>query len=106
MGDNMKYGLGETIADYGFPFLEKLHSPIFLLHVNGSIKKINEAGRKLILVGHVTSEQIREISRLILGASFRSNAVDCQRYRTCSKSFKLISKRLGTSDYLLVELIR
>ena len=102
----MKYGLGETLADYGFSFLEQLHSPIFLLHINGSVKKINEAGRKLIKVGHVSTDQIRALSQIIIHSPNGNGSGDCLRYNTRNKCIKVISKRLGSSEYLLVEMMR
>jgi sensor histidine kinase regulating citrate/malate metabolism len=106
----MKYGLGDSLADYGFSFLEKLHSPIFLVHKNGTIKKINEAGRKLLSIAHMTQRQVEDrikslnITELLAGQ--QSGTCDCQRVDTGKKFIKVISKRLESSDYVLVELLR
>ena len=102
----MVYGLGESLADYGFSFLEKLHVPIFLVHKNGTIKKINEAGRKLLSVAHISARDLDGFAKAIISSSLCPQQVECQRYVTTRKQFKVISKQLGTSDYLLVELIR
>ena len=100
----MNYTLGETLADYGFAFLEKLHSPIFLLHKNGTIKKVNEAGRKLLCIAHITGRELDKFIAEILSLGLCAQRVEYQRYVTRRKQIKVIFKRLGSSDYLLVEL--
>jgi hypothetical protein len=102
----MKYGLGDSLADYGFSFLEKLHSPIFLFHKNGTIKKINEAGRKLMHIAHMSQRQIEDMAKMLRMDNSAKAATDHQRLETGRKYIKVISQRLESSDYFLVELIR
>jgi hypothetical protein len=102
----MKYSMGDSLADYGFSFMEKLHSPIFLLHKNGTVKKINEAGRKLLSVAHITRRQLDALAQTLISAGLCPQQVGYQRYKTKQKQIKVISKQLGSSDYLLVELTR
>jgi len=98
----MKYSLGETLADYGFSFFEKLHSPIFLLHKNGTIKKVNEAGRKLLYIAHITRRELDDFAKALTN----SRLVPCQVYMTRRKQIKVHLSQLESSEYLLVELMR
>lgn len=59
----MRCSIVESLGDCGFEFLEKLHHPMFLLHRNGTIKKINEAGRKLVSIGHISKVQLEGFAR-------------------------------------------
>jgi sensor histidine kinase regulating citrate/malate metabolism len=102
----MKYGLGDSLADYGFSFLEKLHSPIFLMHKTGTIKKVNEAGRKLLHVAHISRRQFEDLITGLVQSNTDRSEIECQRIETKNKQIKVISKRLESSDYMLVELIR
>ena len=102
----MKYPLGDMLADYGFSFLEKLHVPILLVHKSGAVNKINEAGRKLLCVAHITRAELDGFIKTTLIPEMALSPVDCQVFPTKGNQIKMISKQLGTSDYLLVELIR
>ncbi len=102
----MKYGLGETLSDYGFAFLEKLHYPIFLVHRNGTVKKINEAGRKLLKVAHLRPEQISEYARAFAQLGQCPAQMEFQRIPTLKKQIKVFSKHIDSSDYVLVEVYR
>jgi nitrogen-specific signal transduction histidine kinase len=102
----MKYSLGDSLADYGFSFFEKLHSPIFLLHKSGTIKKINEAGRKLLSVAHITRRELEHFATTLVATAPRTRQVEYQTYPTRQKQIRVVSKQLDSSDYLLVELIR
>jgi hypothetical protein len=102
----VKYSLGETLADYGFSFFEKLHSPIFLVHRNGTIRKINEAGRKLLFIGNITGQQLDNFAKEVVTSNLRCQQLKCPRILTAGKHIKLILKQLQASDYLLVELVR
>jgi hypothetical protein len=100
----MKYNIGDTLADYGFSFFEKLHTPIFLIHKNGTLKKVNEAGRKLISVSRLDSSTIENFMQNLLNP--QRSPCDCQRLKTHRKQIRVMTKSLSPSDYLLVELIR
>ena len=102
----MKYGMGDSLADYGFSFLEKLHSPIFLMHKTGTIKKVNEAGRKLLHVAHLSRQQFEDMIMGLIQANAQRGEIECQRIDTRNKQIKVISKRLESSDYMLVEFMR
>jgi hypothetical protein len=102
----MKYGLGDSLADYGFSFLEKLHSPIFLFHKSGTVKKMNEAGRKLMHIANMSQRQIEDMAKLLKMGHPLQPATDHLRLETGRKYIKVISQRLESSDYFLVELIR
>ena len=102
----MKYAIGDSLADYGFSFLEKLHSPIFLMHKSGTIKKVNEAGRKLLSVAHISGSELECFIKMIVIPELARNPIDCQIFPTKRKQLKVISRQLDSSDYLLVELLR
>lgn len=103
----MKYSLGESFADYGFSFLEKLHSPIFLIHRTGKLKKVNEAGRKLLSVLRLPKRQLEEFgTSLALATMNAATHVGYRRVETPAGGLRLISKHLEHSDYVLVEVVR
>lgn len=102
----MKYSMGDSLADYGFAFLEKLHSPIFLLDKNGTLKKVNEAGRKLLSVAQISGRELDAFVKSLMSQSSISHHVEYQILGTKWKKIKVVSKQLEASDYLLVELIR
>jgi hypothetical protein len=102
----MKYSMGDSLADYGFQFYEKLHAPIFLLHRNGTIKKINEAGRKLLSIAHIAGKELDHLAKCLVEVNIRHNHVEYKTYETKRKQFKVISKQLESSDYYLIELVR
>ena len=103
----MRYSLSETLPDYGFSFLERLHSPIFLLHENGTLKKANEAGRKLLHVAHINARQLEGYVKALLSQGVcPPDGVGYRRLSTVGKQIKVISRRLANSDYTLVELRR
>lgn len=54
----MQCGIGDYLAESGFRFYEKLHEPIFLVNAVGKIIKINNPGRKLLAVAHVTASSL------------------------------------------------
>jgi nitrogen-specific signal transduction histidine kinase len=102
----MQYAIGDSLADYGFSFLEQLHNPIFLLNKNGQIKKVNEAGRKLLKVAHVTNHQLDELAQRMLESTKADDHVEYLRVNTGSKQITLVGKHLASSDYVLVEVLR
>jgi sensor histidine kinase regulating citrate/malate metabolism len=102
----MQYALGELLADYGFSFLEQLHNPIFLLNKNGQLKKVNEAGRKLLSVAQVTKEQLDSLAQRMLNSAKVDESVEYLRVNTGCKQLTLVSKHLANSDYFLVEVLR
>ncbi len=102
----MNCSLGDAYADTGFSFLEKLHSPIFLLHKNGQVKRMNEAGRKLLAVGRVNRDRLATWGESWAGLRAKNPGCDFQRIRSRFKEMKLISRPLAESDYFIVELIR
>lgn len=99
----MRYSIGDCLGEYGFQFYEKLHEPIFLISKVGKIVKMNEAGRKLLSVAHLTlleaetnlkqfflkKETFKPVERILL----HSKKMDIQ----------LIASDLVNSDYFLVE---
>ena len=106
IGGYMRYTIGDALADNGFSFLEKLHEPIFLIHKNGALKKMNEAARKLLRVGNVHGPKLTELIHSVLNATIESQHVEYCRVSTSRKQIKLITKQLGLSDYFLVEVCR
>jgi sensor histidine kinase regulating citrate/malate metabolism len=57
----MQCGVGDYLAESGFRFYEKLHEPIFLVNTHGKIIKINNPGRKLMAVAHLTMNSIESL---------------------------------------------
>lgn len=101
----MRYSKGDTLADSGFSFFEKLHSPVFLIQKTGAVKKINEAGRKFLKVAHLRAEQVDAFGRSVAGA-IENNEFYHLRIDSCKKHLKVISRQFASSDYILVEIIR
>ena len=102
----MRYSMGDTLADNGFSFFEKLHSPIFLIQKNGKVKKVNEAGRKLLSIARLSSDQVARFARDFASGIAHKGQFDHHRVDTCKKHLKVISRQFGSSDYILVEIIR
>lgn len=103
----MRYNLEDTMGDQGFLFLERLHNPIFLIHKNGTIKKINGAGRKLLKIAHLTLQQVDDLIQSVILARMSPEHVEIQRIPTCqNQHLKIVSKQIGRTDYILIELMR
>lgn len=98
----MKYSLGESLADFGFHFLEKLHEPIFLVNKVGKLVKVNEAGRKFLCVTNLPAQQIqRFLSESILN-KFTSRDEAYQRMPIGTRS-QVIARSFVGSDLVLIE---
>lgn len=103
----MRYSLGDSLSNYGFSFLEKLHTPIFLLHEkSGTLKKINEAGRKFLSVARIPRQQLEEVIGRFTSAGVSPQKVEHFHSLSGRKKIKVILKRLESSEYVLVELLR
>lgn len=102
----MRYNLEETLGEQGFSFLENLHSPIFLVHKNGTVRKVNGAGRKLLKIAHLTIQQIEGALQAIVTHQLLGHRAETLRIKTSTQSVKVVSKQVGRSDYILVELVR
>jgi nitrogen-specific signal transduction histidine kinase len=92
----MRYSLEETMGEQAFIYLDKVHSPIFLVDANGMIKRINRAGKKLLSLAHVSVQQIEEYIR------YQSAP---QRV-TRKNRLKIFSTRVALTNYTLIEVIR
>jgi hypothetical protein len=110
----MMCSIGESLADYGFVFYEKLHEPIFLLNRIGRVIKINEAGRKLMKIAKLSLSEIEaQTRRHVEQLHFKmpTNKLDSPLTSTTvlnSKNQKihLTTSYLPNSEYLLVEVRR
>lgn len=103
----MRYSIAETVSDYGFSFYEKLHEPIFMVNRLGKIVRVNEAGRKLLKIGHLVNQdlennlcvQFRDQIEKIKNSSFL-------RMNLPSLHLQLIAQNIKNSDFFLVEVKR
>ncbi|MBX3022130.1 MAG: hypothetical protein KF799_10690 [Bdellovibrionales bacterium] len=102
----MKYSLGTNLADFGFVFLEKIHQPIFLVHKLGKISKINEAGRKLIRISHVSANDLENFVKTNVLALFKSSDDNYKRLKIKKNGLHVIARSLRDSDFILVEVRR
>ena len=92
----MRYSLEETIGEQAFIYLDKVHSPIFLVHKSGMIKKINRAGWKLLSLAHISIENIE--------AMIRTNKMP--KVQTKKSRLKIFATTISKSDYTLIEIMR
>lgn len=99
----MKYGIGQSIADFGFNFFEKIHEPIFLVHRLGKIVKINEAGRKFLCVAHLSASELEHFFSTYFKPLFISNNSSVRRIKTSEAGMHLIATAFDDSDFILVE---
>lgn len=102
----MNCSLGDAFADNGFSFVEKLHSPIFLIHKSGHLKNVNEAGRKLLAIARIDWDKMKQVAGLWTGENQVGGATESRRIKSRYKEMKLIIKPLVSSDYYIAELIR
>ncbi len=95
--------MGDCLAEYGFQFYEGLHQPIFLVSKIGKILKINEAGRKLLQLSHLTKNEIEKVL-LVLTENMQTTPVQRMNIQSAKNTWQLIAS--SKSDYLLVEIVR
>ena len=102
----MNCNIGESLADYGFRFFEKIHEPIFLINKLGSIVKVNEAGRKLCHVAHLDLNQIENfINHQVIGR-FENRLTKRMHYPCGRRGIQLVMTNFKNSGYFLVEVRR
>ncbi len=99
----MQYSLGESLANTGFTFYEKIHEPIFLVHKVRGISGINEAGRKLLSVTHTSLNDLNALTANYMQKLFQSNSRGYSRLRVQNSPLQLVARTLKGSDFVLVE---
>jgi hypothetical protein len=102
----MKYSIGDSLADYGFGFYEKLHEPILLINKIGEVKKINEAGRKLLKIAKLTTSEIEALLINHLYSISELAASKTTLIRSRNRKLHLKTSKLWNSDYFLIEIQR
>lgn len=102
-GITVQYSMGDCLAEYGFQFYEGLHQPIFLVSKFGKILKINEAGRKLLQLSHLTKSEIEKVL-LVLTGNMQAVSIQRMSIRSTKSTWQLIAS--NKSDFLLVEIVR
>lgn len=100
----MQGSLGNIVADYGFNFFEKIHKPIFLVDRNGRIKRINEAGRKLLKIAGLKPRDLEAFSCLEFKKLFPNPVDGFRRTFIGTKRRMLIARSFEDCNYILVEL--
>jgi hypothetical protein len=100
----MQYSLGEGIGDFGFAFFEKIHEPIFLFHRLGRLVRINEAGRKLLKIAHLSSTEIENFFRTKLADPVLFSRHSFLRFQ--EDGLMYIARNLIGSEFVLVEVKR
>lgn len=92
----MRYSLEETVGEQAFIYLDKVHSPIFMIHKSGSIKKLNRAAKKFLSYAHISLQQIEDYIRVskIPTITTRKNRL------------KVFKSSLRHTDYVLIEIVR
>ena len=99
----MKYSLGESLADFGFHFLEKLHEPIFLVNKLGKLVRVNEAGRKFLCVTRSPNREIESfLSKSILNL-FNNREESYHRLPIGGGRSQVIARSFIGSDLVLIE---
>ena len=99
----MRYGLGECLADFGFTFLEKVHEPIFLVNKLGKLVKVNEAGRKFLLVSRHTASELENFVSTVLVNAVRFKKGRFHRMPIGKKGMQLIARTFVGSEMILIE---
>ncbi|MBC7466095.1 MAG: hypothetical protein H7256_08885 [Bdellovibrio sp.] len=99
----MRYSIGDCLGEYGFQFYEKLHEPIFLISKVGKIVKMNEAGRKLLRVAHLSLVEAETNLKEFLFKKENFKPVERILLKSKKMDIHLIASDLVNSDYLLVE---
>lgn len=99
----MQYSLGESLANTGFTFYEKIHEPIFLVHRWRGIAGMNEAGRKLLSVTHTSLSDLNSLTTDYMQKLFQSNSRGYGRLRVKNSPLQLVARTLQGSDFVLVE---
>lgn len=100
----MQGSLGSILADYGFNFFEKIHEPIFLVDRSGRIKRVNEAGRKLLKISSLTLFDLEAFSCLQFKKLFPDPIDGFKRTYVGVKRRMLIARSFQDCNYILVEL--
>src|SRR5579883_1986032 len=101
----MRYGLGESLADFGFSFLEKIHEPIFLVDRLGKLVKMNEAGRKFLSVTRRTPSELETFVKSSVVNLFQDIG-DSYRRVWLGKGLHLIARSFTGTDLLLIEVLK
>ena len=99
----MKYSLGESLADFGFHFLEKLHEPIFLVNRLGKLIKVNEAGRKFLYVTHNTAIELENFVTSSVINLFPKREESYRRLSLGKGHIQLVARSFVGSDLVLIE---
>jgi hypothetical protein len=99
----MRYSVGESLADFGFCFLENLHEPIFLVNRLGNLIRVNEAGRKFLRVTNVHKSDLRDFVRTKVASLFQGLGEAFRRVQL--DGCQLIARSFSGTDYILIEVV-
>lgn len=102
----MNISVGDCLAENGFTFYEKLHEPIFLINKFGKIIKTNKAGRKFKCVAKINITQIENFLIKHLDDFFDFKIIKKTLLKSNNQTLRLITTKLGKSEYFLVEIRR
>lgn len=92
----MRYSLEETVGEQAFMYLDKVHSPIFMIHRSGHIKKINRAAKKFLCYARISLLQVEKlIQEKKIPSAF-----------TRKSKLKFFKTSINHGDYLLIEMNR
>lgn len=102
----MKYSMGDSLADYGLSFYEKLHEPILLINKIGKVIKINEAGRKLLKIAKLTTLEIETLLLNHVQKISSMTNIKTTHFHSRNRRIHLKTSKLVNSDYFLIEIQR
>lgn len=103
----MRYGLDISMMTHGFSFFENIHEPIYLIHKNGLILKMNKAGRKYLALSKLNNAEIKAIIEKYLSGTcpiLDPKKNELKFVRLLIKNTKVFAKFLEDKDYVLIEL--
>ena len=101
----MKYTVGQTIADVGFRYFERLHEPIFLVNRSGNLIKMNRAARKFMAISHLNFEMLDGFITSNISNIFKNESLKGSCIRLQKKSLHLLLSVFRECDLILVEVV-
>jgi hypothetical protein len=101
----MRYSIGESLADFGFHFLENIHEPIFLVNRLGKLVKVNEAGRKFLNLTQIETSTLQDFVKTKVMSLFHGIGESSRRVNF-GKCHRLIARSFAGSEYILIEVIK
>jgi PAS domain-containing protein len=101
----MRYGVADSLSDYGFKFFESLHEPIFLADRSGRTLQANEAGRKFL---SISRRAARDIDTFVKTAvSVIGDEIEHSVFRfSIGKKMHLVARKFANTNLILVEILR